>query len=217
MSSLFPEQLICTIFFSNPTSSCSGGDNGMWDPFQETMACGIHSHHSVPMHVVCKGMTSGLAIVSFQPQEQHESWWFSNWFEIRFRSITEQICICPMRFCKPRFMQAKSHYSLCSVREIPLKPRVPVSEIPAGLIFPRYDDYDYGEVNQLLERSLKVYIKTVTCYPERTTKRMYDSYWRQFKHSEKVSVWSPDIQGHALSSVQTTSLMPLLWRKASYL
>ncbi|ETE65671.1 Sestrin-3, partial [Ophiophagus hannah] len=51
----------------------------------------------------------------------------------------------------------------------------------------RYDDYDYGEVNQLLERNLKIYIKTVTCYPERTTKRMYDSYWRQFKHSEKVS------------------------------
>ncbi|OCT93252.1 sestrin-3 [Xenopus laevis] len=52
----------------------------------------------------------------------------------------------------------------------------------------RYDDYDYGEVNQLLERTLKVYIKTVTCYPERATKRMYDSYWRQFKHSEKVHV-----------------------------
>ncbi|KAM3836483.1 sestrin-3 isoform 1-T1 [Vipera latastei] len=52
----------------------------------------------------------------------------------------------------------------------------------------RYDDYDYGEVNQLLERNLKIYIKTVTCYPERTTKRMYDSYWRQFKHSEKVHV-----------------------------
>ncbi|XP_048838115.1 sestrin-3 [Brienomyrus brachyistius] len=52
----------------------------------------------------------------------------------------------------------------------------------------RYDDYDYGEVNQLLERSLKVYIKTVTCYPERTTRRMYDSYWRQFRHSEKVHV-----------------------------
>lgn len=33
----------------------------------------------------------------------------------------------------------------------------------------RYDDYHYGEVNQLLEHSLKVYIKTVTCYPERTT------------------------------------------------
>lgn len=55
----------------------------------------------------------------------------------------------------------------------------------------RYDDYDYGEVNQLLERSLKVYIKTVTCYPERTTKRMYDSYWRQFKHSEKVRIAQP--------------------------
>ncbi|KAM9320961.1 sestrin-3 [Gastrophryne carolinensis] len=52
----------------------------------------------------------------------------------------------------------------------------------------RYDDYDYGEVNQLLERSLKVYIKTVTCYPERATQRMYDGYWRQFKHSEKVHV-----------------------------
>ncbi|XP_062309363.1 sestrin-3 [Osmerus eperlanus] len=52
----------------------------------------------------------------------------------------------------------------------------------------RYDDYDYGEVNLLLERSLKVYIKTVTCYPERTTRRMYDSYWRQFRHSEKVHV-----------------------------
>lgn len=51
----------------------------------------------------------------------------------------------------------------------------------------RYDDYDYGEVNQLLERSLKVYIKTVTCYPERTTRRMYESYWHQFRHSEKAS------------------------------
>uniref|UniRef100_A0A673N715 Sestrin 3 n=1 Tax=Sinocyclocheilus rhinocerous TaxID=307959 RepID=A0A673N715_9TELE len=52
----------------------------------------------------------------------------------------------------------------------------------------RYDDYDYGEVNQLLECSLKVYIKTVTCYPERTTRRMYENYWHQFRHSEKVHV-----------------------------
>ncbi|XP_072433943.1 sestrin-3-like isoform X3 [Chiloscyllium punctatum] len=52
----------------------------------------------------------------------------------------------------------------------------------------RYDDYDYGEINQLLERSLKVYIKTVTCYPEKTTKCIYDSYWHQFKHSEKIHV-----------------------------
>lgn len=50
----------------------------------------------------------------------------------------------------------------------------------------RYDDYDYGEINQLLDRSFKVYIKTVVCTPEKVTKRMYDSFWRQFKHSEKV-------------------------------
>uniref|UniRef100_A0A8C5QWS1 Sestrin 1 n=1 Tax=Leptobrachium leishanense TaxID=445787 RepID=A0A8C5QWS1_9ANUR len=52
----------------------------------------------------------------------------------------------------------------------------------------RYDDYDYGEINQLLDRSFKVYIKNVVCSPEKTTKRMYDSFWRQFKHSEKVHV-----------------------------
>ncbi|XP_078538728.1 sestrin-2 [Lissotriton helveticus] len=52
----------------------------------------------------------------------------------------------------------------------------------------RYDDYDYGEVNQLLERSLKVYIKTVACYPEKTNKRMYTGFWRHFRHSEKVHV-----------------------------
>lgn len=52
----------------------------------------------------------------------------------------------------------------------------------------RYDDYDYGEVNQLLERNLKVYIKTVACYPEKTTRRMYNHFWRHFRHSEKVHV-----------------------------
>ncbi|KAM8952388.1 sestrin-1 isoform 2-T2 [Pelodytes ibericus] len=52
----------------------------------------------------------------------------------------------------------------------------------------RYDDYDYGEINQLLDHSFKVYIKNVVCSPEKTTKRMYDSFWRQFKHSEKVHV-----------------------------
>ncbi|XP_069479035.1 sestrin-2 isoform X2 [Ambystoma mexicanum] len=52
----------------------------------------------------------------------------------------------------------------------------------------RYDDYDYGEVNQLLERSLKVYIKTVACYPEKTNKRLYTGFWRHFRHSEKVHV-----------------------------
>jgi hypothetical protein len=50
----------------------------------------------------------------------------------------------------------------------------------------RHDDYDYGEVNILLERSLKSYIKTVTCYPEQTTKKDYDSFMLEFKDSEKV-------------------------------
>ncbi|KAI5621524.1 sestrin 2, partial [Silurus asotus] len=52
----------------------------------------------------------------------------------------------------------------------------------------RYDDYDYGEVNQLLERNMKVYVKTVACHPEKTTFRMYSTFWRQFRHSEKVHV-----------------------------
>lgn len=52
----------------------------------------------------------------------------------------------------------------------------------------RYDDYDYGEVNQLLEWNLKIYIKTVACYPEKTTRRMYNLFWRHFRHSEKVHV-----------------------------
>ncbi|XP_067273750.1 sestrin-1 isoform X1 [Pseudorasbora parva] len=52
----------------------------------------------------------------------------------------------------------------------------------------RYDDYDYGEINQLLDRSFKVYIKTMVCSPEKITKRMYESFWRQFRHSEKVHV-----------------------------
>ncbi|XP_069468501.1 sestrin-3-like isoform X5 [Ambystoma mexicanum] len=52
----------------------------------------------------------------------------------------------------------------------------------------RYDDYDYAEVNHLLERNLKVYIKTVACYPEKTNTEMFQQFWKQFKHSEKVHV-----------------------------
>ena len=53
----------------------------------------------------------------------------------------------------------------------------------------RHDDYDYSEVNTLLERSLKAYVKTVTCYPERITRKDYDSFMREFKHSEKVCIF----------------------------
>ncbi|XP_067124841.1 sestrin-3 [Centruroides vittatus] len=52
----------------------------------------------------------------------------------------------------------------------------------------RHDDYDYREVNELLERNLKTFIKTVCCYPNRTTKSQYDSVMKGFKHSEKVHV-----------------------------
>lgn len=51
-----------------------------------------------------------------------------------------------------------------------------------------HDDYNYGQVNQLLERNLKAYIKTMTCYPERLTRKDYDNVMREFKHSEKVHV-----------------------------
>ncbi|XP_061787476.1 sestrin-2 [Nerophis lumbriciformis] len=50
----------------------------------------------------------------------------------------------------------------------------------------RYDDYDYGSVNVLLERSLKVFVKTMACHPEQTTARIYHAFWRHFRHSEKV-------------------------------
>nr|CAG4644863.1 EOG090X07PL [Leptodora kindtii] len=52
----------------------------------------------------------------------------------------------------------------------------------------RHDDYDYGEVNQLLERSLKTYIKSVVCFPERVTRKDYDSILKEFRHSEKIHV-----------------------------
>lgn len=51
-----------------------------------------------------------------------------------------------------------------------------------------FDDYNYGEVNELLERSLKLFIKTASCYPELTTKPVYDGFWKHFRHSEKVHV-----------------------------
>ena len=52
----------------------------------------------------------------------------------------------------------------------------------------RHDDYDYGEVNQLVERSLKTFIKTACCFPERLTRRDYDRVMREFLHSEKIHV-----------------------------
>nr|CAG4647128.1 EOG090X07PL [Megafenestra aurita] len=50
----------------------------------------------------------------------------------------------------------------------------------------RHDDYDYGEVNQVLERSLKAYIKTAVCFPERVTRTDYDNVLKELHHSEKI-------------------------------
>lgn len=52
----------------------------------------------------------------------------------------------------------------------------------------RHDDYDYGEINQLLDRTLKTFIKAACCYPDRITKKDYDSILVELLDSEKVHV-----------------------------
>lgn len=52
----------------------------------------------------------------------------------------------------------------------------------------RHDDYNYSKVNSLLERGLKSYIKTMTCFPERITKKDFDSVMKGFQISEKVNL-----------------------------
>ncbi|XP_071395536.1 sestrin-3 isoform X3 [Centroberyx affinis] len=52
----------------------------------------------------------------------------------------------------------------------------------------RYDDYDYGEVNQLLERDLKLYIKAVACFPDVTKTPVCLLPWAPLKPSERIHV-----------------------------
>lgn len=52
----------------------------------------------------------------------------------------------------------------------------------------RWDDYDYAEVNDLLHRSLKKYIKTAACYPERCAPDEYRTIMPDFLPSEKIHV-----------------------------
>lgn len=52
----------------------------------------------------------------------------------------------------------------------------------------RYDDYDYGEVNQLLEREIKLYIKSVACYPDATKTPLCPLPWAPLKPSERIHV-----------------------------
>ncbi|RWS06112.1 Sestrin-like protein [Dinothrombium tinctorium] len=51
----------------------------------------------------------------------------------------------------------------------------------------RHDDYDYREVNLLVPRDLKGYIKTVCCFPHRVPKSGCDDVMPGFRRSEKVS------------------------------
>ena len=50
----------------------------------------------------------------------------------------------------------------------------------------RHDDYDYREVNELLERNLKTYIKTLCCFPHRASKCNFADIMNGFRRSEKV-------------------------------
>ncbi|XP_068181012.1 sestrin-3 [Antennarius striatus] len=52
----------------------------------------------------------------------------------------------------------------------------------------RYDDYDYGEVNRLLERDLKLYIKAVACFPDATKTPICPLNWSSLKTSEWTHV-----------------------------
>ncbi|XP_054164280.1 sestrin-3-like [Oppia nitens] len=53
----------------------------------------------------------------------------------------------------------------------------------------RHDDYDYREVNLLVERNLKAYIKSLCCYPHRVRhNREFNKVMRGFRTSEKIHV-----------------------------
>uniref|UniRef100_I3JD96 Sestrin 4 n=1 Tax=Oreochromis niloticus TaxID=8128 RepID=I3JD96_ORENI len=52
----------------------------------------------------------------------------------------------------------------------------------------RYDDYDYGEVNQLLERDLKLYVKAVACFPDSTKTPVCPLRWTPLKTSERIHI-----------------------------
>ncbi|XP_028414580.1 sestrin-1-like [Dendronephthya gigantea] len=51
-----------------------------------------------------------------------------------------------------------------------------------------HDDYRYDEVNSLMEKSYKTYIKKVVCFPGQTTQDDYLNCLRQLTHSEKVHI-----------------------------
>lgn len=50
----------------------------------------------------------------------------------------------------------------------------------------RHDDYNYHQINLLLERPLKTYIKTVCCFPHQCRRKDCDTVMAEFRRSEKV-------------------------------
>ncbi|ROT81413.1 putative P53 regulated pa26 nuclear protein sestrin [Penaeus vannamei] len=60
----------------------------------------------------------------------------------------------------------------------------------------RHDDYDYSQINQLLERNLKMFLKTVTCFPERLSSLEASPFiMKGFLNSEKVHVMVLVLEG----------------------
>eukprot|EP01135_Chromosphaera_perkinsii_P006129 Nk52_evm1s413 gene=Nk52_evmTU1s413 len=51
-----------------------------------------------------------------------------------------------------------------------------------------HDDYNYSTVNKLLERSLKAYIKKLTCYPQLVTLMDFISFGADLRDEEKVHI-----------------------------
>ena len=52
----------------------------------------------------------------------------------------------------------------------------------------RHDDYDYAQVNELLQRPLKKYIKTLCCFSDRCEADDYNAIMPDFLESEKVKL-----------------------------
>jgi len=51
----------------------------------------------------------------------------------------------------------------------------------------RHDDYNYGVISDLLEKSVRCFIKLIACFPEKTSSRDYRHFMTGFMQSEKVT------------------------------
>jgi len=50
----------------------------------------------------------------------------------------------------------------------------------------RHDDYNYGVINDLLEKNTRSFVKLIVCFPEKTTRKDYKRFMTEFMQSEKV-------------------------------